>query len=206
MRMRRRDQYIAGGAVAVAGLLALAGVQVASANEPKTATLGEVVDDGSARQTLEVLANDNIRKDLGEPGELVSDSGQVLFSLTVTSVEAANGCPSRAHDLAEVEGDFLLVDVQAEMADSISDHVDGDEMDMFLPLGAEAFTVFDDRGVAVEGAATVRAWECYPDEELLAPFARPGHSSSGLLVLDTDLEHGSIAYTPAGAAGWQWFF
>lgn len=194
-------------AAASAALLAAAGISAgiaggAAADNPAP-SLGDPAPDSQPRT---MSAQENLAKDLGEAGALVSDDGAEIFRLTVTSAERASACPSRANELAPAAGEFLILTVSAHLAAEATHFTDEAAGDVYFPLLPETFRVTGPAGTVLEGVHTRAAWECFADEELLPSFIFPGESVTGLLVLETSADQGAVAYMPAGAAGWEWSF
>lgn len=147
----------------------------------------------------------DVVKDLGQAGGLTDpDSARALFSITVLAVERHSSCEGRAGRQTPQHGGFLFVHVEAEMATDIAPDLTGS--DGFLPLVREAWELRTSGGTAVSGANSEAAWACLTRDELLPARILPGESVAGILVLDSDLDAGSVVYDPGGTGGWAWRF
>lgn len=175
----------------------------AAADHPSPVLGDPYVEDG-LRTSHTVDPQQNLHKVLGEPGQLVTEEGDPLFSISVMSVDEVSSCPSRAQDLNAVAGDFVVLEVTAEVREEILAFTDEVEEDVYFPLQAETFTLIDTSGEPIEGTASYLAWECYPDTDLLPGFIFPGESARGLVVLETSSAISTVAYMPADAPGWEW--
>lgn len=157
----------------------------------------------------QVSETGDVEGTLGTPVGL-SNEDESIFSLTVDSIEHADTCPSRLDPADEVSPEktsFLVVDMTATMAADFEDHIDEGE-ETFLVLAADAFYLTDENGVIEEEVITVASYECFSIEELVNPAINPGQETSGVIALDTDLEHGYLVYNPWGVdgSGWRWAF
>lgn len=193
-----------GGLATISLALTACGSAVASGPEP--AELGEVAVASSAEEEIVISEQEHVEKAPGEAGLLVTESDEILFEIVLNSVTPATSCPSRAHDLEETAGNFLILDISASLAEEIVEHTDEPAAEFFFPLLAETFVLYDDDGTEVQETTTLAAWECFDDADLLTSFITPGESHQGLVVLEASVTSGVIAYSPADAPGWQWEF
>lgn len=78
----------------------------------------------------------------------------------------------------------------------------------FLTVDSDALALLDLNEVSQSDILTAESYGCYSNDQRIAPFVIPGESVEGLVVLDTDLEHGYLVYNPWGVegSGWRWEF
>lgn len=182
---------------------------VAAARAPYDgAAVADTVPSDVAGSGTEVVVGDtgNVEKLEGEAAGLTDDAGRhAYFSITVESVAVRSSCPARAASVGRPDRRyFLAVDVSASMSAEIPGVVDGGA-DVFMPVTADAFRVLDPDGVE-RGGASPAAWACFDEADLAAPFIGPGESTRGVVVLESDVSTGWIAYQPVPGSGWQWAF
>jgi len=182
---------------------------VAAARAPYDgAAVADTVPPDVAGSGAEVVVGDtgNVEKLEGEAAGLTDEAGRhAYFSITVESVAVRSSCPARAASVGRPDRRyFLAVDVSASMSAEIPGVVDGGA-DVFMPITADAFRVLDEGGVE-RGGPSPAAWACFEEPDLAAPFIAPGESTRGLVVLESDVSTGWIAYQPVPGRGWQWAF
>lgn len=154
---------------------------------------------------VEVAGSGNVRKDLGEPAGLtVAGSDRSYFEIVVESVTVTTACPGRGVDVAPLHGYFVVVDVTATMSEDVL-AVAGGLADPFMPLVSDAFHVIGPDGTVRTDTLTEASWGCFAESDLAPPFVGAGESASGLVVLDTPYDRGSLVYAPRGL-GWEWSF
>lgn len=144
---------------------------------------------------------------LGQAASYLDAGGAAVLSMTVHSVTAANTCPSRV-DGRELSGSFLLLDVEVALATSAEPpevviEADGTQ---FVPASAELFSIQDPAGAVVGGFDPATTWECYSDEQLLAPIVLGDRTERGLVVLESEADSGYVTITVDEATTWQWRF
>lgn len=173
-------------------------------NKPETGG-----NDIQTEETPEVTDTGDVQGELGEPIGLAGGGDEAIFTLTVNSIEHADTCPSRIDPVdVEPEGeDFLVFDISAEMSEDYSEYLDDGE-EPFLTIAPDAFYLTDLNGVIQADVITVASHECFALEDQPAPFINPGETASGLIALDTSLDHGYLVYNPWGVdgSGWTWEF
>lgn len=182
---------------------------VAAARAPYDgAAVADTVPSDVAGSGADVVVGEtgNVEKREGEPAGLTDEAGRhAYFSITVESVAVRSSCPARSASVSRPDRRyFLAVDVSASMPAEIPGLVDGGA-DVFMPLTADAFRVLDADGVE-RGGPSPAAWDCFDESELAAPFIGPGESTRGVVVLESDVSTGWIAYQPVPGSGWQWAF
>lgn len=204
-RTVRRSAWLLGGTTAAAAALLLG--QAASADNGPEDLLGDTAQVDAAGEQVETNDLGDVVKDPGEEAQLVdADTGTVVFDIAVDQVRVLPDCPGRTDETITPEnGHFVVFDVTAAMASSTSDLADNGDQDVFMPLLAEAFQVLDADG-EVAGGGTAASWLCFEPDELLQAFVGPGEDASGLVVLDSAVEHGAIRYAPDNQVGWTWEF
>lgn len=182
---------------------------VAAARAPaEGAAVAEAVPSDVAGSGAEVVVGEtgNVEKREGEAAGLTDEAGRhAYFSITVEGVSVRSSCPARAASVSRPDRRyFLAVDVSASMSAEIVGVVDGGA-DVFMPVTADAFRVLDADGVE-RGGPSPAAWACFEESDLAAPFVAPGESTRGLVVLESDVATGWVAYQPVPGSGWQWAF
>lgn len=97
-------------------------------------------------------------------------------------------------------------DVAAVMDPEFADMTSQDTP--FLTVDSDALALLDLNEVSQSDILTAESYGCYSNDQRIAPFVIPGESVEGLVVLDTDLEHGYLVYNPWGVegSGWRWEF
>lgn len=194
--------WIAGALVALAGTAAT----IAAAN-PGTPDIAEEAPSDTGVTTIEVAPSGNLRKDLGESAGLTLPGSDVAhFEVVVHDIAIIDSCPGRAAgaERAPERSHFVVVDLTARMSDAVATDVLGGA-DLFMPLSPDAFTLVGRDGSVRSDLLTDAAWACFEDDTLAAPFVGPGESTSGLVVLDSDVASGVLVYAPDGP-GWEWEF
>lgn len=204
----RRALCVAGGAVVLAGSVALGTVAAQSDKAPGLEQQGpeamEVDPTSGATVTMDTM--DNVEKNVGEAAVLADDEGDRLFSLEITKVTAAKDCPARVGSfrLTPKNGTFLILDVEASLDRDIAHKVAGTEEEMFMPLVSQAFSVTGPTGVIEREVASESAWGCLGEDELAPALVNPGQKVTGKIVLDVPYEGGTVVYDPNSNGGWSW--
>lgn len=195
--------WIAGAFVVLAGTVAT--VAVANPDAPDVAA---TAPSDTGVTAIEVAPSGNLRKDLGEhAGLTLPGSDQAHFEVVVNDIAVVDSCPSRAIDGVERRpeyGHFVVVDLTASMSDDVASAVPGGA-DLFMPLVPDAFALVGRDGSITAQPLTDASWACFEDDALAAPFVGPGETTSGLVVLDSAVDSGTLVYAPAGP-GWEWDF
>ncbi|ASN39550.1 hypothetical protein CGQ24_11335 [Arthrobacter sp. 7749] len=150
---------------------------------------------------------DNVEKAAGEIAGLVDESTEkTYFTIQVTHAELADRCDARvgAGQLRPTRTKFLILDVKASLASSVSEKVGGKTGDLYMPLVAEAFSITTGSGEVRKNLTSETAWGCLDDSALLPAVVNPGQSVRGKVVLDVADVSGKVAYDPEGNGGWSW--
>lgn len=158
---------------------------------------------------IATAANGDVLAEVGEASGLVGPDGDSAFSIIVRQLRTEKECPSKLEDgttFIPENGSFLVADVAAVMDPEFAAMTAQDTP--FLTVDSDAFGLLDLNGVIQENPYTVAAYGCYSNDQRIVPFINPGESVEGLVVLDTDLEHGYLVYNPWGVegSGWRWEF
>lgn len=158
---------------------------------------------------IDTAPNGDILATVGEQSGLVGPDGTSAFNITVTDLGLESECPSKLEDgttFAPENGRFLVADVSATLTQDFASMTDHDTP--FLTVDSDVFEIVDLNGVTQSDSHTVSAYGCYTNDQRIVPFVNPGESVEGLVVLDTDLEHGYLVYNPWGVdgSGWRWEF
>ncbi len=144
---------------------------------------------------------------IGVPSGLVGADGKSAFTLTVQEIRLEPTCPARLDGqvFTADTGQFLIARVEASMDSSFAEQTQDTP---FLTVDSDAFTILDSNGKIAGAAFTEKAYGCFTLEERIQPFVNPGESVSGLVVLESPVEHGYLQYNPWGVAGsgWVWEF
>lgn len=195
--------WIAGVFVALGATLAT--VAAASPDQPDVA---EAAPSDTGVTSIEVATSGNLRKQVGEPAGLTRPgSDHAHFEVVIDDIAVVRSCASRAIDAVErvpEHGFFVVVELTARMSDDVATTVPDGE-NLFMPLAADAFTVVANDGSITVQPLTDASWACFEGDVLAAPFVGPGESTSGLVVLDSAVDAGTLVYAPAGP-GWEWDF
>lgn len=167
----------------------------------------DVVDvdphDGS---TPELDEQGNVQKSLGESGKLYDTQNNEAFHIVVEDATYQPTCPSRLTD-EQIEPNnqqFLVLNVQASLAEELPKELEIHEDEGFMPLMPENFEPYDHKGQAISGYDTEAAFECFSDEDLLPPFISVGETVAGLIVFDLSDNAGQVAYLINDEPGWVW--
>ncbi|MGP5732633.1 hypothetical protein [Arthrobacter rhombi] len=200
---------IAAGAVAMlvgsVGMGAFA-ANSATAPEPQQQGPPPLAAEPDTGAVVETDTHDNVVKDTGDAAVLIDDSGKRQFTLEVTRSKVVTDCPARVGGfrLQPENRRFLVLDVKATLANSVTAEVPGSTEDIFMPLVAQAFSVVGNNGVIDREVATESAWGCYPDVKLAPALVDPGQSVQGKVVLDVPYGSGTVVYDPDNNGGWSW--
>lgn len=150
---------------------------------------------------------DNVQKKAGETAGLLDEKTNTnYFTIEVTNSQVLDSCTARVgnHRLKPTRSRFLVLEVRASLAASVSHKVGGSDNELFMPLVAEAFSVTTGNGTPERNVTSETAWGCLEDAVLLPPVVNPGQSVSGKVVLDIDAPRGKVAYDPENNGGWSW--
>lgn len=143
------------------------------------------------------------------PGEQVTTAidGYTL-RFTVDAVTVVDACPGRGTpEQVPANEVFVVLDVRAALEGAGAAATDASTgEDLAVPLGAEVFRILAPDGATQVLTSTDASWACYDEAELAPPFVGPGEEAAGLVVLDSETEHGAVTYAPAGEPGWEWAF
>lgn len=214
--MKKQGKIITGvvSGVAVAGLAAwgigLAGAASGTEWElPGDLVAGPAVAEANPSTGTEVKIDkfDNVQKKAGEKAGLVDEeTNKSYFTIEVTDSQLLGQCGARVGNqlLKPTRSTFLVLDVEATLAASVSDKVGGGTKELFMPLVAEAFSVTTSTGVQDRNVTSETAWGCFDDSVLLPPVVNPGQTVKGKVVLDVDAPKGKVAYDPEDNGGWSW--
>ncbi|GAA4370609.1 hypothetical protein [Paeniglutamicibacter cryotolerans] len=151
--------------------------------------------------------HDNVAKKRGETAGLVDEhDGKTYFTFEVLSAKTVSSCTPRVGVgmLKPENGYFLVVDVKASMAASISQQVGGSSVDIFMPVIAEAFSVLSPTGKIQREVASAAAFGCLTEKELAPPLISPGEKLRGKVVLDVPFDDGRVVFDPEENGGWSW--
>lgn len=175
--------------------------------EPDVQSSGESVE--GEEGDVVVAPNGDVVAELGVESGLVGPDGNSAFSMTIREIRLEKECPSKLGDgstFTAENGSFLVADVAAVMDPEFAEMTSQDTP--FLTVDSDAFALLDLNEVSQSDIFTVEAYGCYSNDQRIAPFVNPGESVEGLVVLDTDLEHGYLVYNPWGVegSGWRWEF
>lgn len=200
---------IAAGAVALlVGSVGMGAFAANSATAPESQQQGPppLAAEPGTGAVVETDTHDNVVKDTGDAAVLVDDSGKRQFTLEVTKSTLVRDCPARVGNfqLQSEKGRFLVLDVKATLARSVTGEVPGSTQDIFMPLVAQAFAAVNDAGVIDREVATETAWGCYRDDQLAPALVNPGQRVSGKVVLDVPYGSGTVVYDPDNNGGWSW--
>lgn len=155
-------------------------------------------------------------RDFGEPvesdrGFLVKDIGQwagidseggALVDFRVIDIETDFTCTSEWSE-ASANGQFVSLSIEVETYAALADEMFGEFM-----LTEYDLAVFDESGTR-ENDSTGNAYMCLADSDQLPSMIGPGQKATGMLVIDTAVESGVIAYESYsldGSGGWEWSF
>ena len=150
---------------------------------------------------------DNVQKKAGEAAGLFDEKTNTnYFTIEVTNSQVLSSCNARVgnHRLKPSRSLFLVLDVKASLAATVSQKVGGSASELFMPLVAETFSVTTGNGTPERNLTSEAAWGCLEDAVLLPPVVNPGQSVSGKVVLDVDAPKGKVAYDPENNGGWSW--
>jgi hypothetical protein len=205
---------ISGAGLAAFVVTGVAYSAVATAGGPSEATADDAATTGVAAAApeqlgggpVEITSRGDVRKDLGEPAGLsLAGTDEVGFELTLEAISVQSTCVGRGLSVSPENEVFVVVDLVASIPPELPDAVEGGDA-LYMPLGAEAFTIIGPDGEVQPGVATDAAWACLEDDDLAAPFVGPGEVVSGRVVLDSTMTSGSVVYAPQGGPGWAWEF
>lgn len=210
--MKKQGMIIAGLAIlgVCAGAIGLG--TAANSDEwklPADLTAGPAIAEINPSTGAEVKIDrfDNVQKKAGEAAGLIDEETNTnYFTIEVTNSQLLGSCNSRVgkHSLKPTRSRFLVLDVKASLAASVSQKVGGSANDLFMPLVAEAFSVTTGNGTPERNVTSETAWGCLDDAVLLPAVVNPGQSVSGKVVLDVDAIKGNVAYDPENNGGWSW--
>ncbi|OIH83808.1 hypothetical protein BLJ79_13980 [Arthrobacter sp. UCD-GKA] len=214
--MKKQGKIITGvvSSAAVVGLVAwgIGFAGAASSNEwklPGDLVAGPAIAEANPSTGTAVKTDrfDNVQKKIGEKAGLIDEqTNKSYFTIEVTKTQLLSRCTSRVgnQQLAPTRSRFLVLDVKATLAASVSEQVGGSTQDLFMPLVAEAFSVTTSSGTPDRNVTSETAWGCFDDSVLLPPVVNPGQSVTGKVVLDVDATKGKVAYDPEDNGGWSW--
>ena len=214
--MKKQGKIITGvvSGAAVAALVAwgIGFAGAANSNEwelPGELVAGPAIAEANPSTGTEVKTDrfDNVQKKVGEKAGLVDEkTNKSYFTIEVTKTQLLSQCTSRVgnQQLRPTRSRFLVLDVKATLASSVSEQVGGSTKDLFMPLVAEAFSVTTSSGAPDRNVTSETAWGCFDDSVLLPPVVNPGQSVKGKVVLDVDALKGKVAYDPEDNGGWSW--
>lgn len=166
------------------------------------------LDSPAVTNSRPASSDHDINGTIGIPVGLEGSSGQSVFSLTIETIHTESSCPSRLDPGATIEpenGFFIVVELSATMSEDFGDL---NFAEPFMTLDSDAFAIANPAGQMEATTHTVAAHGCHTLDELVQPFINPGEDISGLIVLDTELDHGYLIYNPWGVPnhGWRWEF
>ncbi|WP_261624048.1 DUF4190 domain-containing protein [Nesterenkonia marinintestina] len=123
---------------------------------------------------------------LGEPVALTDWwSGSEIGTMTVESITPDFQCTQGSDVWQPESGAFLGVDLTVEASSEAEDSIHIEGYDFYV--------LDDDDQVTDAGLGSPAEYDCVPSGDLL-DAARPGTSSSGLLLLDLDQDSGTLVY------------
>ncbi|MFT3943214.1 MAG: hypothetical protein QM705_05235 [Ancrocorticia sp.] len=164
--------------------------------------------DGPSAAAPKILeATGDVIGKLGEPSGMVGANGQPVFTVAVTEIRLEPTCPTRieGETFTADAGKFLVARVEATMDPSFPEQTNETP---FVTVDSDTFSILDGRGEVVVGTLSQKAHGCFSLEERIQPFVNPGESVTGLVVLESSVEHGYLQYNPWGVpgSGWVWEF
>ena len=214
--MKKQGKIVTGvvSGVAAVGIAAWGIGMAGAANSTEWELPGDLVAgpaiaevDPSTGSEVKIDKFDNVQKKAGEKAGLVDEeTNKSYFTIEVTNTQLLGQCTSRVGNqtLKPMRTKFLVLDVEATLAASVSSKVGGGAQELYMPLVAEAFSVTTSSGSADRNVTSETAWGCFDDSVLLPPVVNPGQSVKGKVVLDVDALTGKVAYDPEDNGGWSW--
>ncbi|WP_411730974.1 hypothetical protein [Paeniglutamicibacter sp.] len=214
--MKKQGKIITGvvSGVAVVGLAAWGIGMAGAASSTEWELPGDLVAgpaiaevDPSTGTEVKIDKFDNVQKKAGEKAGLVDEkTNKSYFTIEVTNSQLLGQCNARVGNqaLKPTRTKFLVLDVEATLAASVSDKAAGGAKELFMPLVAEAFSVTTSSGSPDRNVTSETAWGCFDDSVLLPPVVNPGQTVKGKVVLDVDALKGKVAYDPEDNGGWSW--
>lgn len=144
---------------------------------------------------------------LGEPSGMLGANGEPVFTIAVLDIRLESTCPTRieGETFTPDEGKFLVARVEATMDPSFPEQTTETP---FVTVDSDAFSILTESGEVVAGTLSQKAYGCFTLDERIQPFVNPGESVTGVVVLESSVDHGYLQYNPWGVAGsgWVWEF
>jgi len=144
----------------------------------------------------------NIIKALGERAGVTND-GETIWELTVTKIEVGFECTSAIADPPK-NGNYIAIHIESQTTPALAE----DAYDTTVTFIASDFKVFSPDGTRENDSEGNALW-CLDASDELPAFIGPDEKVSGIIVLDSQHESGTIVFQPgvlAGAGGWEWNF
>ncbi len=164
-------------------------------------------DGPSAEAPAVMESTGDVIGSIGEPSGMVGANGQPVFTIKVTDIRLESTCPTRieGETFTADGGKFLVARVEATMDTSFPEQTSETP---FVTVDSDAFSILREDGEVVGGTLSQKAYGCFTLEERVQPFVNPGESVTGLVVLESSIEHGYLQYNPWGVpgSGWVWEF
>lgn len=138
------------------------------------------------------------RAGLGDP-----DSDHLGVSFWITQITPGITCTSSGAQEPQ-HGQFLGIELTVDVPESFDAAVNAG-----LDLDAPNFIVIGPGDTSADDPATSAAQTCMDHSDRIGPVLNiAGARSSGWVVMDTDVDHGSLLLTQLsmGYGGWEWRF
>lgn len=153
----------------------------------------------------ESVVNDrgNLVKEVGQLAGIGDPDGEMAVEFTMTDLEVGFECTSEWAD-EPANGQFIAMTFEVETFPALSE---SSYFDSFY-MSEYDFTLFSEEGQR-ENDSTGNAYMCLDEGDRLPSDMGPGEKATGVLVLDTALDSGSIVYstyTDDGEGAWEWSF
>lgn len=134
----------------------------------------------------------------GETVEILTSGGTVR--LTLLSVDVATSCPGRASPTQNpANGYFVVLELDASFESPASGGG-------AAPVGPDVFRVIGPDGTPQAVSNTEASWACFDADRLLPGFVDASAPQTGVVVLDSRTEHGSVVYLLTEDPEWSWEF
>lgn len=196
----------------VAGLIVLAGCGAVAPPSPAPTVEPAGPSASPADQSGETTSEPDAPS-RSERGNLVKEVGETfgygpseaapfdVAAFRVTNIEAEASC-STEHAEEPRNGHFVRFDIEGETSANLHDAVGGD-----LFLGADSWKVIAENGTTFNGdVASLPAWTCLEDVDMLPVKIGPAERVAGSVVLDVPTSTGIAILDPFGGGGWEWTF
>lgn len=172
-------------------------VETGVATEPTDSSAGD-----APTGTGHTSSRGNLIKQVGEKAGVTNEGGEPIWEFTFTKIEPNFSC---THEYSEppANGNFIAIHVDSQTFPALGE----EEWFSTVDFNPYAFTIFSPDGQR-ENDSQGNAYACLSESESVPYDIGPAERISGVVVLDSQHDSGTVVFKPSilEGGGWEWDF